>query len=110
MKSEPDPARGQGRGRVVGEAVVREVAVPLVKFLNQIQLKLHLWDEMAMCGKHMPHILVDVYRISPDRHLALPVLLIITRFGFSITPVMIDLLVIETNREATRWFREWNDG
>ena len=58
-------AERKGVDVVVGEAVVREVVVPLVKLthwcpLNQIQQILHLWDEMALCGKDMPQILVDV--------------------------------------------------
>ena len=100
---------------VAGDAVVMEVVVPLVKLthwcpLNQIQYKLHLWNEMAMCGKEMPQILVDVvYRISSHSHMTLPMLLIVIRFGFFITPALIDQVVTETNREATRWFREWNN-
>ena len=49
--------------------------------INQIQHRLHLWEEMALCGKEMPQILVDVvYRISLNSHLVSPMLLVVTRW------------------------------
>ena len=30
-------------------------------------------------------------------------------FAFFMTPVMVDLVVLETNREANRWIRQWNE-
>ena len=78
---------------VVGESVARKVVVPLVKSthwcpLNQIQHRLHLWDEIATRDKDMPQLLVNVvYRISSDSHLTLSMLLIVTRFGLFTTHV-----------------------
>lgn len=113
--SEPpnEPRRGRGRGRNRGQARGRGQPVRAAGGEEDIAQDVLIakngtvwWTTPQNGGRRR---MQDIIRTPPGITDAAKCNSVEEAFGFFITPTMVDLIALETNREARRRVRQWNE-
>ena len=112
-----EPRRGRGRGRGVGrnrgQARGRGQPIQVVGGEEDIAQDVLIAKNGTVWQTTPPNRgrrrIQDIIRTPPGITHAAKCNSIEEAFGFFITPAMADLIALETNREARRKVRQWND-